>query len=61
MDEVIALENEIRSALIADKVPASVLPWAHDILLHGWTDETGTRLERLQTIVKAIKAQERAT
>jgi len=30
MDEVIALETQIRAALAADTIPERVLPWAHD-------------------------------
>lgn len=57
MQEVIALEEDIRQALIDDRVPDSVLPWAHDILCNGWAETDCTRLSRLQTIVATINSQ----
>jgi hypothetical protein len=64
MDEIIALENQIRDALPrADTAAAmfddnhhvhAMIRFAHDILCNGWT-EPGSRLDRLRTIAAALK------
>ncbi|HWZ39433.1 MAG TPA: hypothetical protein VNY08_14145 [Bradyrhizobium sp.] len=39
--------------MIEDRVPAGVLPWAHDVLCNAHLGP-GTRLDRLRTIVGEI-------
>lgn len=53
MNEIIALENEIREALPTATGPA-VAP-AHDILCNAWRGP-GERIERLRAIAKALRA-----
>jgi hypothetical protein len=65
MDEVIALESEIRDALPALDAAAALfdrsapipvlLAFAQDILCNGWNAKTSTRLERLRAIAADVK------
>lgn len=65
MDEVIALEAEIMGALpAADRAADMMEPdapihtairFAHDVLCNGWSETTGTRLDRLRTIATALR------
>lgn len=57
MDEVIALEKEIRAAIEAGKVPADALPWALDVMFRP--QMPGTRLTRLRTVAESIRTSNR--